>query len=352
MRSTPRPLNAIEGIAAEPWRHDFFAALRAIEAQHAHLPRLGLAKRPAEEPIRLGQHPDMSFAPAAISGIKHNAHGLPPRMELAFFGLFGPNGALPLHVTDHARERILHHADETTARFADVFHHRLGLLFYRAWAQAQPTVSLDRGRDDRFAQFVGSLMGLGVSELQNRDDAPDHSKLYFAGHFARQTRNGEGLENIVSGYLKLPVKLESFVGHWMQLPVSERTRLQAGQHASCQLGRGAVAGKQVFDRQHKFRLHIGPLSLAQFESLLPDKPAMHAVRSLVRQYIGYELDWDVRLHLQRDQVPGTRLGQFGRLGWTTWSGPWRKAMDADSFTFNPETSGKPRAARHPTTIHT
>jgi type VI secretion system protein ImpH len=183
-------LNAIEGIAAEPWRHDFFAALRAIEAQHAHLPRLGFAKRPADEPIRLGQHPDMSFAPAAISGIKHNAHGLPPRMELAFFGLFGPNGALPLHLTDHARERILHHADETTARFADVFHHRLGLLFYRAWAQAQPTVSLDRGRDDRFAQFVGSLMGLGVSELQNRDDAPDHSKLYFAGHFARQTRNG------------------------------------------------------------------------------------------------------------------------------------------------------------------
>ena len=345
MRDTRHPVNPIEGIAAEPYKHDFFAALRAIEAHHPHLPRLGHAKRPADEPIRLGQHPSMAFAPAALSGVKYNNQGVPPRLELAFFGLFGPNGALPLHLTDHARERILHHGDETTARFADVFHHRLGLLFYRAWSQSQPTASLDRGNEDRFAQFVGSFIGLGQATVQNRDEAPDHSKLFYAGHYARQTRNAEGLENILGGYLELPVRLESYVGHWMTLPETERTRLRAGRHASCQLGRGAVAGKQVFDRQHKFRVHIGPLDLPQFEALLPDKPAMHAVRALVRQYIGYELDWDVRLHLRKDQVPQTRPGRFGRLGWTTWSGPWTKGQDADSFTFNPETSGKRRAAR-------
>jgi type VI secretion system protein ImpH len=349
MRIASRVVNPLDGIAAEPYRHDFFAAMRAIEAHHAHLPRLGHAKRPADEPIRLGQHPDLAFAPAALSGVKYNEHGVPPRLELAFFGLFGPNGALPIHLTDHARERILHHGDETTARFADLFHHRLGLLFYRAWAQAQPTASLDRPGDDRFAQFVGSLIGLGESTLQHRDEAPDHSKLYYAGHYARQTRNAEGLENIVSGYLKLPVKLESFVGHWMTLPESERTRLRHGQHPSAQLGRGAVAGRQVFDRQHKFRLHIGPLDLPQFESLLPDRPTLHAVRALVRQYVGQEFEWDVRLHLKRDQVPATRPGSFGRLGWTTWSGRWQHPGDADSFTFNPETSGKPRAARAPVT---
>jgi type VI secretion system protein ImpH len=53
-------------------------------------------------------------------------------------------------MTEYARERMDHHQDESLTAFADLFHHRLTLLFYRAWADAQPTVSLDRADNKRF----------------------------------------------------------------------------------------------------------------------------------------------------------------------------------------------------------
>mgnify|MGYP002138968179 CR=1 FL=1 len=57
-----------------------------------------------------------------------------------------------------ARQRILHSGDATFSRFLDILHHRFAALFYRAWAQAQPTVSLDRPDEDRFAGYVGALV--------------------------------------------------------------------------------------------------------------------------------------------------------------------------------------------------
>ena len=76
--------------------------------------------------------------------------GRPPRLQVRLFGLFGPNGPLPLHITEYARERLRHAGDPTLSRFLDVFHHRFLALFYRAWAQAQPHVNRDRPKEDRF----------------------------------------------------------------------------------------------------------------------------------------------------------------------------------------------------------
>ena len=54
-------------------------------------------------------------------------------------------------------------------------------LFYRTWADAQPTVQFDRPESDRFAAYVGSLAGVGLPSLQDRDAMPDLAKLSFAG---------------------------------------------------------------------------------------------------------------------------------------------------------------------------
>lgn len=337
----PQPVaDPFIALAAEPYRYDFFHALRWIEAANPNKPRLGTGRKPTDEPLRVGQEPDMGFAPSTISALHPaNAHR-PPRLEVRFFGLFGPNGPLPLHLTEYARERILHHGDHTFARFADMLHHRVALQFYRAWAQAQPTVNLDRPAQDRFADYVGSLIGIGTPGLRGRDAAPDHIKLHFAGQLVRQVRNAEGLESLLSGYLQQRVRIETFVGHWMSLPVSERTRMERGGSISSKLGSGAVLGGKVFDRQHKFRIHVGPLSLQQYEAFLPNGRAMAGVTALVRQYFCGELDWDVRLHLKRSDVPTARPGAYGRLGWTSWVGKSRDkartSSDEDSLTLHPE----------------
>ena len=319
----------------KPFTQDFYGALRQLENLFRDKPRTGTAARPQDEPVRFAQEPSLGFAPSAISAFEPADSVRPPRLYQRFFGLLGPNGALPLHLTEFTRERIIHHRDRTLARFLDVFHHRFTALFYRAWAQAQPTVSFDRRRDDRFSDYVGSLVGIGTPQVQQRDAAGDQVKLFFSGWFSRQVRSADGLASILHGFLQLPVRLESFVGHWMPLPESERTRLGTIGSGS-QLGIGAVIGSRVWDRQHKIRLHIGPLTLAQYETLLPTGSSLEGVLALVRQYLCHEFEWDLRPTLRSEEVPATRLGQYGRLGWTTWIGNYRKDIPASDLTLDAE----------------
>ena len=71
--------------------------------------------------------------------------------------------------------------DPTLVAFADIFHHRALSLFYRAWADAQPTVQMDRPRNNRFAVHLGSLTGQGLASMRGRDSVEDHAKLFASG---------------------------------------------------------------------------------------------------------------------------------------------------------------------------
>lgn len=336
MRRTPNSVDRVDPlthIGGEPWRYDFFHVLRWIDAYHKDKPRLGMARRPVDEPVRLGQVADLSFAPSALHSIAPATAHAKARIDVRFFGLFGPNGPLPFHLTEYTRHRLLHQGDASFARFADMFHHRLLLLFYRAWAQAQPTVGLDRPDHDQFSAFVASLIGVGIPELLRRDAVPDHAKFHFSGLFSRQVRNADGIASILSGFLQRQVRVEQFVGCWLSLDVSERTRIgsvRSRRHKpSSTLGGGSVLGGMVWDRQHNFRVHIGPLDLQAFESLLPGGHALPAVDALIKQYISLEFGWDLQLSLKPEQVRACQPGRFGRLGWTTWLGTKRRQQVAE-----------------------
>jgi type VI secretion system protein ImpH len=56
---------------------------------------------------------------------------------------------------------------------------------------------------------------------------------------------------------------------------------------------------------------------------LPGRVAINQLRALVRQYVGFEFAWDLRLVLARADVPRWALGgrrdpQIGTLGRTAW----------------------------------
>ncbi len=335
MRRARDPVALLRELESAPWRHDFYRTLREIECAYPQHPRIGYARRPQDEPVRFGQDPSMNFAPSVFSALRPGKSGAPPRLIQQFFGLFGPNGPLPLHLTEFARRRIIHHRDGSFVRFADLLHHRLLTLFYRAWAQAQPTVSFDRPQSDRFASYVGSFVGMGTPSLQQRDAAGDHVRFYFSGILSRSVHNAEGLRTILSGYFGLPVKIVEFVGHWLRLPADDLTRIGT-RTAGCMLGQGTVLGSRVWDRQHRIRLSFGPLSAAQFEALLPGAGMLKRLVALMRHYLCFELDWDLQLVLDRAQVPKARLGGSTRLGWSSWIGSQTRTRDADELVLDPE----------------
>jgi type VI secretion system protein ImpH len=299
---------------------------------YAEKPRWGKALRPVDEPVRLGQDPDLSFAPAPLASFEIDG-SKPPRLQVRLFGLFGPNGPLPLHLTEFARERLRLAGDPTFSRFADIFHHRFLALFYRAWAQAQPHVNRDRPREDRFTTYVGAFVGMAPSALRGGDALPDLAKFFHVGALIRQVRNSEGLTDILEHYFRVPVEIEQFVGHWMQLSAGERTYLS---QEGATLGSGAALGGRVWDRQHKFRIRLGPLTLDQYKSFLPGGAPLRKLVDWVRMYLCFEVDWDARLLLKQNEVPALRLGSGQQLGWTTWLGHRRMDNYADDLCLDAE----------------
>lgn len=340
------------GLAADATRFDFYYALRHVDANMPSDIPLGRSPRPRNEPLRLTQHPSLMFAPSTLyqyrEGVAANGLG---RLAVHHFGLFGPNGALPQHLTEYVQERILHYKDESMARFCDIFQHRMILLSYRAWADCQAAASLDRPGRDHFSRYASSLIALGQPSLQNRDSVPDHLKLHHAGHLVRLTRNPEGLTRALGALLRVPVAMQEYCIQWLRLAEEDQTRLSSvasagdgGQHrielgtASSRLGQGAIAGAKVPDVQHKFRLRIGAMSLTEFERYLPGGVRFMQVRDWVRNYIGIELAWDAQIVLQREAVPAVRLGSFGQLGWTSWLGmpAARRNRDVDDVILDAE----------------
>lgn len=327
-RATTSALNLLEELAAAPERYGFYEALRWFDAANPDRPRTGYAARPRDEPLRIGQRPSMSFAPAPLASFSRDPQH--PRWRLAtyFFGLFGPNGILPLHLTEFAYERMYRHRDPTITSFLDLFHHRFAELFYRAWADAQPTVQCDRPDDDRFAGYVGTLAGYGDASLRHRDAMPDNVKLHFAGHLSCPTKHPDGLRAIVGSFFGVPTEIVEFVGRWLYLPPG--SLLQLGKDPSIgRLGDSALLGGRVWDRQQSFRLELGPLSWAEYQKMLPGGTSLRRLLSIVRNYLGFSLHWDVRLTLKKNEVPGLSLGRQGRLGWTTWVVSRTPAQDAN-----------------------
>ena len=333
-RKTAHDLAQLTGAAEErPYEFGFYSILRLMECLYAERPRLGASQRPIEDPIRIGQEPATAFESASLTAFEAAKDARPHRLTVRLLGLLGPNGPLPLHLTEYAQERLRQHGDRTFVRFLDIFHHRMLSLFYRAWANNEPTVSFDRPDSDRFSGYVGAMAGLGMAALRERDDISDLTKLYYCGRLSCQTKCAEGLQDILNDYFQLPVSVEPFVGEWLMLPDQDICRLGLDP-ANGTLGRSVVVGTRVWGCQHKFRLTLGPLGLGDYENLLPVGNRIRRLVALVRNYIGDELAWDVRLILKKEEVPAMCLDERFRLGWTTWLGQRPEAGDADDLIIN------------------
>lgn len=304
---------SLKALASEPWSFDFHQALRRVENAFRELPRWGEAAKPRDEPLRLGQDPSFAFAPSAVRSFVAATDAAKARLTVGFLGLFGPQGALPMHLTEYARERIRQAGDNTFAAFVDLFHHRMLVLFHRAWAKSRATVGRDRAESDPFRTYVGAAFGHGLSTQFGVDAIPDRAKLHFAGLFAMASRPPDGLAAVLAGYLELPVEVREFMGEWLELNDDDRFRLGYSPRVSS-LGRSTVLGRRVFSRSHKFRVVLGPLHDADFSSFLPGSRGLARVTALVHAYAGPQLAWDLELVPAFDALTQLQLGRAGHLG--------------------------------------
>ncbi len=308
-------------LRAEPWRFDLFSVLRRAERSFSDKPRIGDAAARRDEYIALGEQPYLDFAASTIAEADADAQGR-LRLFVKFLGLLGPQGALPLSTTEEANFWVLAR-DDAFPRFLDIFNHRFLQLFFRAWADSRPIAQHDRPEQDRFAAYIGSMIGLGSQPYHQRDSVPDPEKLAYAGLMGAQAKSASRLRHLLAGLFDAEVSIEQFVGMRLTFDPGDRTTL--GQ-AHCRLGQGALVGASVYSVEDKFRVSIVARDMAEFSRFLPQGDRCEPLADAVFFYLGEQFEWDVELALPVGKVEPVRLGRAGRLGWTSWVAPnWNAA---------------------------
>lgn len=233
-------------------------------------------------------------------------------------GLIGPGGVLPRHYTawvdgeSRKRSTAMH-------AFLDLLSRRFTGLYVKAGAKYKPT------RNPQQAERVlAAAVGLGTPNLASAMATPLQALLYHAGGLASRARSAERLRGMLSEETGSEVRIVEFAGGWIRLPQAEQSRLSApgqpGRHM--QLGVDVAVGLQVWDASARFLVNLGPLSLKDFQALLPGATLHSRLVELTRLQVGLEEDFAFNPVLAATEVPPLKLGAPGtgsaQLGWTSW----------------------------------
>lgn len=335
MEAAPVTADPQAGMTGNATAYEFFQAVRLLGLWSPERHQVGDFSDPAEEAVRFSVAASLGFPASEIQAVEELPDGR-LRMTVNFMGLVGPQGVLPYQYTLLVGER-LQRRDRGLRDFLDIFHHRILSLFYRAWEKSHFPVAYERDGRDPVTRHVRDLVGLAVeppgghpAEAPARDAS---ALLFYAGLLLPQQRSALGLEQMIEGVFDVPVEVEQFVGEWYT-PVGEtQCVVTDDERVAGQLGRGALVGDAVWDRQAKIRVRLGPLSRARYEEFLPGGRAHEELRQLTRFYGGEALEFGVQLVLARDEVPPCVLGADDGvglpLGWSTWvrTGPLTRDPD-------------------------
>ncbi|HLI83228.1 MAG TPA: type VI secretion system baseplate subunit TssG [Bryobacteraceae bacterium] len=306
-----------EWLFAEPFRFDFFQAVRLLEKLAPDAVPPGQASEPEKEAVRFRSRVALDFPASDIQRLAPSPEpGAPPEMTVNFMGLAGAFGPMAMPDTELVLDRI--RAKDFAARdFLDIFNHRLLSLVYQVRKRYRLTLTNQSPEETPVARHLYSFFGLGLDSLRGRMRIPDRTLLATAGILAQHPRSAVGLERLLACHFQVPATVRQLTGCWRPLESSEWTLIGKLRGRNQRLGETAVAGTRIWDQQGAFLVSLGPLSQAEFRDFLPNGTAWLPLRELTRFYAGPEFEFGFRLILKAAEVPEMRLGHTF-LGWTSW----------------------------------
>lgn len=311
----------------EGHRFDFFQAVYLIDRLFPDVPSPGASPDVSTAPLRLRPSEALVFPASDVKQVDvvHPDDGRRRRDPLfyvtaTFLGLYGVDASMPTHYHDVVATKP--EQSDALRAFLDVFNHRLYAFYYRAWAKYRPYLHRPEptDTDDAVPRRARRFLSLaGLSTVPDLDDAPvaPMRLASYAGRLGPRTRNAEGLRALLEGLLgNIDVAVEENVARW--IPIHDRPSLG---DPGAELGVNTNIGEKVYDRSSKFRIHLGPVDLDTYLSLLPGGDLAQRVDWLVRLYAPDHLDYDVELTLEADDADPTTLGGDGvRLGLSSFLG--------------------------------
>lgn len=319
-----RTVAALDRLARDPARFRFGAAVRLLW--------LATGRRDPGEAIRFAAPVTLGHPAAEVDHATAPTPDEPRgRLVTRLIGLVGGSSPLPRWYTELVAGANRARAPAMAA-FMELLAQRLVSAFAEAGVKYRPHLAAELARHtgttdhdgpiDPVGRSLLALTGYGTAGLTGRLAAGIDPIQHYAGFFASHPRSADRLEMMLSDWLERPVEIEEFAGAWLRIEPDGQSRMPRGRMPGQfnRLGIDCAAGARAYDQQARFIVRIGPLSHAAFQSLLPDRPQLHRLVSLVRAYVGMEVDFAVNLVLDPAEIPPVQLGGVDapRLSWSGW----------------------------------
>lgn len=230
---------------------------------------------------------------------------------------------LPAHYTERIAEHEVVQKDDGPRAFLDSLSNRSLAQFYKAWKKYRLELHYHARDDDRFLPLLLHIAGLGHPFVKKRLRAREAGAIpmdaigYFAATIRHRPVSAVQIGRLLSAYFGQPVQVEQFIGGWYPVPPAQQSQLG---NPNATLGRTALTGPRVWQRDLRLRLVVGPLDAAGFVAFLPGGQAARALRTLLSLFTGLTLEYEVELLLRAADVRSVNLGddEAGRLGWNAY----------------------------------
>jgi len=229
--------------------------------------------------LRIQPELNLDYPDADIAEISHDdEQGF--QITTTFFGLYGVSSPLPGFYTE---ELLDDEWDELHNRkdLFDVIHHQVYPLLYQAWLKykfAHNTVESDKRK---YWEIIFDLAGLGDSYRQDRSRYAGLAR--FAGLLGQRNKSLLGLKTLLREQLgDIAVDIQPCV--LRKVGIARHQRCLLGKQNS-RLGEDACIGKEVDDRNGKFRVEIGPLNASEFARFTTRTQLLSDIRDLIRLYL-------------------------------------------------------------------
>lgn len=340
-----RQTSVIDRLLAAPWRYDLVQALRVLERWLRRSGRTG----DGLQYVRFRNSLAMSFPASQIEAVtvaseQPVASGRDLQAALdndelktitvtpAFLGFFGVNGMMPHFYTDDIAGQI--HADkyEGTRAFFDIFYNRIMTLYFQAACKHRVQDRIDEA--GHAAIFPMQLALAGKPPSPGAGGAwSDVVAAHYAAMLRHRPVSAALIAAMLNEYFALPVRVEQFVGAYDQLHPDELWKLGM-QRAT--LGKGVILGTRVRERHTRVRVHIGPLSMTDYNHFLPAAPGAIELSGLLALFATPAIRFELCPILRAADVVPVSLGApcGNRLGYDTLLVTRTAQRQCDAFRFN------------------
>jgi type VI secretion system protein ImpH len=287
-------------------RFGFFQAVKLIQRLLPEAVRTGELGPPEAEGIRFLHDPSLVFHSSDIASIKVRRHpDGTPRVDVTttFFGLIGPSSPLATVFSEDVLKAEAQ--DQLSLRaFYDLFHHRLISLFFRSWQRARFDAAFQADGSDLFTRRMLAFVGIDLAGATPRRGLSPLDLLALApllGAGARTVRTLQiALERIVRGQ----VKIEQFIPRTVQIGQDQRCLLGV---QNCTLDVDFAIGSTVTDFTGRFRVVVGPVDYATFESYMPGGREHARLRDVIMQLSPGHLEPELEVFVGAEHAPRFQL---------------------------------------------